>query len=119
LREAEEYRTPESSRLTVQDRLDIATKKLSRVSELSQEPDIRRVQSQTLNLAVKMERSSLQPPPRGGTKFRAIQQAKEMEMLVAERAKRTGDEPPPYDFLELIGKGSYGRVFKGYVSAET
>lgn len=34
-------------------------------------------------------------------------------MLVAERAKRSGDEPPPYDFFELIGKGSYGRVYKG------
>lgn len=49
----------------------------------------------------------------GGTKGRAIEQAKEMEVLVAERAKRSGDEPPPYDFFELIGKGAYGRVFKG------
>ncbi len=63
-----------------------------------------------------MERSSrLQLPAMGGTKGRAIQQAKEMEVLVAERAKRSGDEPPPYDFYELIGKGAYGRVFKGYV----
>ncbi|KAF2281244.1 Pkinase-domain-containing protein [Westerdykella ornata] len=60
-----------------------------------------------------MDRSSLQPPSNVGTKARAIQQAKEMEKLVAERAKRTGDEPPPYDFFELIGKGAYGRVFKG------
>lgn len=50
-----------------------------------------------------------------GTKARAIQQAKEMEALVAERAKRSGDEPPQYDFHELIGKGAYGRVFKGCV----
>jgi hypothetical protein len=49
-----------------------------------------------------------------GTKARAIQQAKEMELLVSERAKRAGEEAPPYDFLELIGKGAYGRVFKGY-----
>ncbi|KAF2464063.1 kinase-like protein [Lindgomyces ingoldianus] len=60
-----------------------------------------------------MESSLLQPPQNAGTKSRAIQQAKEMEMLVAERAKRSGDEPPPYGFSELIGKGSYGRVFKG------
>ncbi|KAF2682803.1 cell division control protein 15 [Lentithecium fluviatile CBS 122367] len=59
-----------------------------------------------------MEPARLQPPA-VGTKARALQQAKEMEELVAERAKRTGDEPPPYDFFELIGKGSYGRVFKG------
>jgi protein-serine/threonine kinase len=60
-----------------------------------------------------MEPARLQPPATGGTKFRAIQQAKDMEELVAERAKRSGDEPPPYDFFELIGKGAYGRVFKG------
>ena len=62
-----------------------------------------------------MEPMRLQPPAMGGTKGRAIQQAKEMESLVAERAKRSGDEPPPYDFYELIGKGAYGRVFKGCV----
>ncbi|KZM22183.1 ATP binding [Ascochyta rabiei] len=64
----------------------------------------------------KMEtiRASLLPPAMTtGTKARAIQQAKEMEALVAERAKRSGDEPPQYDFYELIGKGAYGRVFKG------
>ena len=60
-----------------------------------------------------MEPARLQPPATGGTKIRAIQQAKDMEELVAERAKRNGDEPPAYDFYELIGKGAYGRVFKG------
>ncbi|KAF2874987.1 hypothetical protein BDV95DRAFT_304837 [Massariosphaeria phaeospora] len=63
----------------------------------------------------KMEHARLQPPPNVGTKSRAIQQAQEMEMLTAERAKRSGDDPPPYDFFELIGKGAYGRVFKGFV----
>jgi protein-serine/threonine kinase len=62
-----------------------------------------------------MESARLQPPAMGGTKGRAMQQAKEMELLVAERAKRSGEEPPPYDFFELIGKGAYGRVYKGWV----
>lgn len=57
-------------------------------------------------------RLSVQPPV-VGTKGRAIQQAKEMQDIVAERARRSGDDPPPYDFQELIGKGAYGRVFKG------
>ena len=63
---------------------------------------------------VKMDptRLSVQPPA-VGTKGRAIQQAKEMQDIVAERARRSGDDPPPYDFHELIGKGAYGRVFKG------
>jgi protein-serine/threonine kinase len=60
-----------------------------------------------------MEPALLQPP-NGGTKFRAIEEAKQMQELVAERAKRAGDkETPPYDFIELIGKGAYGRVYKG------
>ncbi|KAH5497820.1 hypothetical protein HBI31_092290 [Parastagonospora nodorum] len=59
------------------------------------------------------EPSRLQPPT-GGTKLRAVAEAKQMEELVAERAKRAGDkEPPPYEFFELIGKGAYGRVYKG------
>lgn len=67
---------------------------------------------------VKMEPARLEParlqPPSGGTKLRAVQEAKQMEELVAERAKRAGDkEPPPYEFHELIGKGAYGRVYKG------
>jgi protein-serine/threonine kinase len=58
--------------------------------------------------------SALLLPPNVGTKFRAMQEAKQMQELVAERAKRAGDkEPPPYDFFELIGKGAYGRVYKG------
>ena len=63
-----------------------------------------------------MEPARLQPPMMGSTKGRAMQQAKDMELLVAERAKRGGEEPPPYDFYELIGKGAYGRVYKGWVS---
>lgn len=63
-----------------------------------------------------MEPARLHPPMVGGSKGRAMQQARDMEALVAERAKRGGEEPPPYDFYELIGKGAYGRVYKGWVS---
>jgi protein-serine/threonine kinase len=63
-----------------------------------------------------MDPTRLSVQPAGvGTKGRAIMQAQEMQTIVAERAKRSGDEPPPYDFYELIGKGAYGRVFKGCV----
>ncbi|PVI08213.1 hypothetical protein DM02DRAFT_156040 [Periconia macrospinosa] len=57
-------------------------------------------------------RLSLQPPATG-TKLRARQQAQEMQNLVIERARRSGEDPPPYEFFELIGRGSFGRVFKG------
>jgi hypothetical protein len=102
-------------------KLEIATRKLSRISEASsetsQDNELHRAQKSTEILITTMTsvRASLQPPSNVGTKGRAIQQAKEMEQLVAGRAKRSGDEPPPYDFFELIGKGAYGRVFKGYV----
>lgn len=80
----------------------------------SEQPNLGRVDRQLANMDT--VRNSLLPPAMvTGTKARAIQQAKEMEALVAERAKRSGDEPPQYDFHELIGKGAYGRVFKGYV----
>lgn len=35
-----------------------------------------------------------------------------MQQAVADRAERAGVDPPPYEFLELIGKGTYGRVYK-------
>ncbi|KAF2806849.1 kinase-like protein [Mytilinidion resinicola] len=59
-----------------------------------------------------MASSQLQLPVTTGTKLKQIEQAKEMQTLVEERARRAGGEPPPYEFLELIGKGSFGRVFK-------
>jgi hypothetical protein len=116
------------------ERYETYAKRLSRISEASQEPELNQVRKSTQRLAASifespsvrsssqesippeapasMQSAQLQPPS-VGTKGRAIQQAKEMEQLVAERAKRSGDEPPPYDFFELIGKGAYGRVFKG------
>ncbi|PVH91166.1 kinase-like protein [Periconia macrospinosa] len=57
-------------------------------------------------------RLSLQPPATG-TKLRAKQQAQEMQQIVLERARRNREDPPPYEFYELIGRGSFGRVYKG------
>lgn len=108
----------DSCNLTPQSLGPRAASRLSRISEASFETELLKAQRVTQELAAIMEtgRTSLQPPANTGTKLRAIQQAKETEKLVAERAKRTGDEPPPYEFFELIGKGAYGRVFKGCVS---
>lgn len=38
--------------------------------------------------------------------------AKEQEKAIHEKLTRNNDPIPKYDFLELIGKGAYGRVFK-------
>ncbi|KAI9669340.1 MAG: hypothetical protein M1831_000376 [Alyxoria varia] len=45
-------------------------------------------------------------------RIKQMKGAKEMEKVVHDMAERIGEEPPPYDFLELTGKGTYGRVFK-------
>lgn len=38
--------------------------------------------------------------------------AKEQEKAIHEKLTRNNHEIPKYEFLELIGKGAYGRVFK-------
>lgn len=43
----------------------------------------------------------------------AIRMAKSQEAAVVERCKRSGIAAPGYTFDELIGKGSFGRVYKG------
>lgn len=65
---------------------------------------------QSLLTTARQSRQSLMPPPSSRIKQR--RQAKEMEKAVQDRAKRLGQDPPPYEFLEMIGKGTFGRVFK-------
>lgn len=43
----------------------------------------------------------------------AVRLAKSQEKAVSEKCIRSGQEPPGYMFDELIGKGSFGRVYKG------
>ena len=59
-----------------------------------------------------MDSNFLSPLVTSGPKARQIKDAQLMQQAVLDRAKRTGEEPPPYEFLELIGKGTYGRVYK-------
>lgn len=60
-----------------------------------------------------MDTSRLAPGPfEGPHKERQIQDAKDMYQSIVRRAERSGTAVPPYDLLELIGKGTYGRVYK-------
>jgi hypothetical protein len=43
----------------------------------------------------------------------AIRMAKTQEAAVVEKCKRSGAAAPGFSFDELIGKGSFGRVYKG------
>ena len=46
------------------------------------------------------------------TKQKAIEDAKTMQVAVNEQCTSVGQEIPPYSLSELIGKGSFGRVYK-------
>ncbi|KAK4161350.1 kinase-like domain-containing protein [Cladorrhinum sp. PSN259] len=49
---------------------------------------------------------------RSATKLRAIEDAMEMRSAVAKECAESSIAPPPFTLLELIGKGSFGRVYK-------
>ncbi|PCD45810.1 hypothetical protein AU210_001239 [Fusarium oxysporum f. sp. radicis-cucumerinum] len=46
------------------------------------------------------------------TKQKAIEDANKMQKVVAEQCSKVGKDPPQYRLSELIGKGSFGRVYK-------
>lgn len=43
---------------------------------------------------------------------RRIKDAQDLAQTIARNAERTGAALPPYEFLELIGKGAFGKVYK-------
>ncbi|PSK60632.1 hypothetical protein B9Z65_782 [Elsinoe australis] len=59
-----------------------------------------------------MDPSHLDPFSAADPRTKQAQDAKDMQQIVLERSNRAGTTAPPYEFLELIGKGSFGRVYK-------
>lgn len=51
-------------------------------------------------------------PDYSATKQKAFEDAKKMQKAVIESCKKSGKEIPQYQLSELIGKGSFGRVYK-------
>ncbi|CAK7269335.1 Serine/threonine-protein kinase PAK 5 [Sporothrix epigloea] len=52
------------------------------------------------------------PPDKNGLKKQAVKDAERTRALVENECAETGKEPPPYKLSELIGKGTFGRVYK-------
>jgi hypothetical protein len=50
---------------------------------------------------------------RSSTKTKAVEDAEVMQKSVIESCNKAGRVPPKYRLMELIGKGSFGRVYKG------
>ncbi|KFY90631.1 hypothetical protein V500_05068 [Pseudogymnoascus sp. VKM F-4518 (FW-2643)] len=55
----------------------------------------------------------MRPAALGAMRARAVEEAQKAQRGVAERAVRADEAAPPYVLVELIGKGGYGRVYKG------
>jgi len=66
---------------------------------------------------VAMDRLRIQHPHNetSSVKTRALEEARQMQAIVTESANKAGKAPPKYVLDELIGKGSFGRVYRGYV----
>ncbi len=54
----------------------------------------------------------MRAPDLSATRQKAIEDAKLMQATVKDQCMAANQEVPPYILSELIGKGSFGRVYK-------
>jgi hypothetical protein len=63
--------------------------------------------------SAQMESLTVASALRASTRTKAVEDARAMQQLVIDGCKKVGKDPPKYVLQELIGKGSFGRVYKG------
>jgi hypothetical protein len=63
-----------------------------------------------------MDSLLVQPTLRQSVRTAAEEDAKKMQKSIVEACNKKGVDPPKYVLRELIGKGSFGRVYKAYVT---
>lgn len=63
--------------------------------------------------AATMAQLQVRPAEFSTVKAKAVEDARQMQATVLELCKKAGKDPPKYALLELTGKGSFGRVYKG------
>ncbi|KAK2806355.1 hypothetical protein FQN51_007399 [Onygenales sp. PD_10] len=83
-----------------------ATQQLTAACEEQNDPDLTMEYSKHLDPSSAMMAITKQ-------KSEAMRLAREQAAAVQEMCRRAKTEPPAYSFEELIGKGAYGRVYKG------
>jgi hypothetical protein len=59
-----------------------------------------------------MDLLAVRTAERQSTKTKAVEDAIAMQKAVISACKKSNKDPPKYALQELIGKGSFGRVYK-------
>jgi hypothetical protein len=81
-----------------------------------QDPDcflVKRLASEDIKPIADMDKLQVRSSEFSTVKTKAIEDARQMQARVIEECTKTGKDPPPYGLVELIGKGSFGRVYMG------
>ncbi|KFZ11907.1 hypothetical protein V501_04483 [Pseudogymnoascus sp. VKM F-4519 (FW-2642)] len=106
---------PTTSRWLASSTPPVGPSNLDRISTLGRSETVIRLlrgdRAPRSNIA-KMDFLSAKSADIQSIKTKAVEDARQMQVSVIEECKKSSRDPPNYLLLELIGKGSFGRVYK-------